>query len=70
MINSPNIVIIFRVPSKWHSHDPTRDVLRCNRGSDYPTKLHKKIKIKKRFKRSARFKRNFRHNCMPVRGLA
>ena len=22
------------------------------------------------FKRSARFKRNFRHNCMPVRGLA
>ena len=22
------------------------------------------------FKRSARFKRNFRHNCMPVLGLA
>ena len=29
-----------------------------------------KVKIKKRFKRSARFKRNFRHNCMPVLGLA
>ena len=24
----------------------------------------------KYFKRSARFKRNFRHNCMPVLGLA
>ena len=63
-----NTQFLFRTPSKWRSHDSTLDVSWRFRKAISHLFFYFYFFFK--FKRSARFKRNFRHNCMPVLGLA